>query len=713
MPALDDDILRIMVSTDNHLGFMDKDIVRKDDPFAAFEEVLVSAVNKNSDMVLLAGDLFHDAKPSRRVLNTTMKIAKDHSLGHDPVFLEFLNSSSDLFANTNGRVNFEDPCMAVSLPIFAIHGNHDEPSKDGGLESLSTLDIFAASNLINYFGKSKQVDDIEIEPILLKKGGTFVAIYGLGAIRDERLNRMWANKKVKFIRPKSGDDVMSFFNIFVIHQNRDFGRGVKNCIHEKMIPEWMDLVIWGNEHESVPQLTESLVGTFRILQPGSSVATSMSETESCKYPKHMCKLEIKGKQFRAIFDKYTQIRPFQFSDVSLVGTGLDPRDPKIEDKMAEVLTVKVREQIASARELCSEIEKGPNGLSYKINDCNKVLVRIKVENSGFPTLNPQRFGAKFMSDLANPNSILVFHKRKERGEASRKVREKTNGGDALDLSNIADMNEDDIERIQIGDLVRSTLENSGRDLHLLGESKLAQALDDYVVKMYPRSIDDLVEFTVADTQRALFKDKELTDIGKSSIAEASLKVRMSDLDSRKGDSKSSKGSGKGDVFDDDVSETEAIKSPARKTTKASSKSRAKKRPVVESDPEDYDLNGSQSSDNDAAPVKKTARSSSKGGAAMKATARRGARARAVKAYTEDSDIEILSGDYDDDDDVVEVVSVSKSARSSARSSTNGLSLSQASSAKGAKRRPVPSWGGTTKKSKSDGSSKRDISEAWE
>lgn len=32
-------------------------------------------------------------------------------------------------------------------------------------------------------------------------------------------------------------------------QNRDLGRGKKNCIHESMIPEWIDLVIWGHEHE--------------------------------------------------------------------------------------------------------------------------------------------------------------------------------------------------------------------------------------------------------------------------------------------------------------------------------------------------------------------------------------------------------------------------------------------------------------------------------
>ena len=83
------------------------------------------------------------------------------------------------------------------------------------------------------------MEDIEITPILISKGSTNVAIYGLGAIRDERLNRMWNMKKVRFVRLTMEQRRDDFFNIFLIHQNRDLGRGTKNCIHESMIPEWM------------------------------------------------------------------------------------------------------------------------------------------------------------------------------------------------------------------------------------------------------------------------------------------------------------------------------------------------------------------------------------------------------------------------------------------------------------------------------------------
>ena len=47
-------------------------------------------------------------------------------------------------------VNFEDPNYNIQLPVFSIHGNHDDPAGDGGL---AALDILSTANLINYFGR--------------------------------------------------------------------------------------------------------------------------------------------------------------------------------------------------------------------------------------------------------------------------------------------------------------------------------------------------------------------------------------------------------------------------------------------------------------------------------------------------------------------------------------------------------------------------------
>ena len=70
---VDGDTLRIMLSTDNHLGYQETNTIRGNDSFAALEEVLYLARRYKCDMVLLAGDLFHDNRPSRRTLFKTSK----------------------------------------------------------------------------------------------------------------------------------------------------------------------------------------------------------------------------------------------------------------------------------------------------------------------------------------------------------------------------------------------------------------------------------------------------------------------------------------------------------------------------------------------------------------------------------------------------------------------------------------------------------------
>ena len=57
--------------------------------------------------------------------------------------------SSNLHStSTNGTVNYKDTWYLVNLPIFSIHGNHDNPKRDGGTDMLAALDLLAMSNLI-------------------------------------------------------------------------------------------------------------------------------------------------------------------------------------------------------------------------------------------------------------------------------------------------------------------------------------------------------------------------------------------------------------------------------------------------------------------------------------------------------------------------------------------------------------------------------------
>ena len=58
------DIMRILLATDNHLGYGEKVPIKAEDSFIAFDEILEIAIEKDVDFVLLGGDLFHENKPS-------------------------------------------------------------------------------------------------------------------------------------------------------------------------------------------------------------------------------------------------------------------------------------------------------------------------------------------------------------------------------------------------------------------------------------------------------------------------------------------------------------------------------------------------------------------------------------------------------------------------------------------------------------------------
>ena len=66
--------LKVLLSTDNHLGYLERDPIRGRDSFAAFEEVLSLARRHKVDMVLLSGDLFHENKPSRKTMHTVSSV---------------------------------------------------------------------------------------------------------------------------------------------------------------------------------------------------------------------------------------------------------------------------------------------------------------------------------------------------------------------------------------------------------------------------------------------------------------------------------------------------------------------------------------------------------------------------------------------------------------------------------------------------------------
>ena len=96
--------------------------------------------------------------------------------------------------------------------------------------ALCALDILAAAGVINYFGKvhlaaseedpnDPNSSGIKIKPVLLQKGETRLAMYGVGNVKDTRMHYELRSNRVRMFMPQE-DNAQDWFNLLLVHQNR-------------------------------------------------------------------------------------------------------------------------------------------------------------------------------------------------------------------------------------------------------------------------------------------------------------------------------------------------------------------------------------------------------------------------------------------------------------------------------------------------------------
>lgn len=82
---------------------------------------------------------------------------------------------------------------------------------------------------MNYFGRlelpGNALDSEEalsmgltVKPVLLQKGDTKLALYGVGNIRDERFHYEMKGGRIRMMKPR--ENAQDWFNIMLVHQNR-------------------------------------------------------------------------------------------------------------------------------------------------------------------------------------------------------------------------------------------------------------------------------------------------------------------------------------------------------------------------------------------------------------------------------------------------------------------------------------------------------------
>ncbi|XP_068786561.1 double-strand break repair protein MRE11 isoform X3 [Struthio camelus] len=500
----DEDTFKILIATDIHLGYLEKDPVRGNDTFVTFNEILEQAQTNEVDFVLLGGDLFHENKPSRKTVHSCLESLRKYCMGDRPVHFEILSDQAVNFHFSKFPwVNYQDGNLNISIPIFSIHGNHDDPT---GADALCALDILSCAGLLNHFGRSTSVEKIDISPILLRKGRTKIALYGLGAIPDERLYRMFVNKQVTMLRPKEDED--SWFNLFVIHQNRS-KHGATNYIPEQFLDDFINLVVWGHEHECKIAPTQNEQQRFYVSQPGSSVVTSLSPGEAVK--KHVGLLHVKGKKMKMQKIPLKTVRSFYMEDIVL-GDHPDlfnPDNPKVTQAIQAFCMEKVEMMLDNA-----ERERLGNPQQPE-----KPLIRLRVDyTGGFEPFSVHRFSQKYVDRIANPKDIIHFFRHREQKEK--------NDSD-LNFGKLVGRPASEGMTLRVEDLVKQYFQTAEKkvQLSLLTERGMGEAVQEFVDKEEKDAIEELVKFQLEKTQR--FLKERRTDAEEEKIDEEVRRFRES------------------------------------------------------------------------------------------------------------------------------------------------------------------------------------------
>ena len=388
--------------------------------------------------------------------------------------------------------------------------------------------------------------------------------------------------------------------------------------------------MWGHEHECLIDPTYNSEMNFHVMQPGSSVATSLMPGEAV--PKHVAVLSITGKDFKVETIRLKTVRPFVMKEIVLS-----------EEKEA----MKLAKKANNRTELTRFLEGIVNSMIKQANDEWEQaqgdeekdedekpplpLIRLRVEytapeGGNFDCENPQRFSNRFVNKVANLNDVVQFHRKK--AGISRKA---VNGAELPEESLLASLA---IDSIKVEKLVREFL--AAQSLTILPQNSFGDAVsqfvdkDDkhamelFVVENLSKQVEELMSMDHVDEETI----QEAMEAGKSKLEQLFVEGHVSN--SRKARMKP-----RPDDWDSDLNGDWADQPMA----------------IVRSDLEDEE-------ESDATPAKPAAKGRGRTAAAAKkaAPARKGAVARnprskkkVVEEESEEEDEDVVMVDSDDDE----------------------------------------------------------------
>jgi double-strand break repair protein MRE11 len=248
---------------------------------------------------------------------------------------------------------------------------------------------------------------------------------------------------------------------------------------------------------------------FHVIQPGSSVATSLCAGEAV--PKHCGILSITGRDFHLEKIRLKTVRPFVYKEIILAEQKEMKnvwRKPNNRTTITQFLSEMVEELIEEAKEEWLSLQEE----SSQEVEIPLPLVRLRVEYSSpegnFEMENPQRFSSRFVGKVANSHDVVQFHRKK-----TTYKRIKTDDMEIDEEKLLAKM-DNDIQNITFKDLVGEFLEKA--TLEIIPVNGLSDAVGQFVNKDDKHATETFVD----EARKAcLTKMKEFDELDEGKITD--------------------------------------------------------------------------------------------------------------------------------------------------------------------------------------------------
>lgn len=238
----------------------------------------------------------------------------------------------------------------------------------------------------------------------------------------------------------------------------------------------MDLVVWGHEHECLIEPRQNPDMGFSVMQPGSSIATSLMPGEA--KAKHVAVLSVTGQDFKVEPIRLKTVRPFVWEDLVLKDDKEFQKHMKSGSNRTHVtkyLMTKVENLIEEAKAgWMAAQEESEHDEDFEVP---LPLIRLRVEytapgGGSYEVENPQRFSNRFVGKVANTNDVISFIRKK-----TGATRKGANGIEEPDDSVLSQLS---FDAIKVEKLVREYLQ--AQSLTILPQNSFGDAVSQFVDK---------------------------------------------------------------------------------------------------------------------------------------------------------------------------------------------------------------------------------------